>query len=196
MRKPFGLFRALAFLALLFCCIPLMAGGPPPSTTDTVPLQLIPSGATTGCGGESHLTRTDDSLFIVVESCDLVPGDAYTLWWVVFNDPTECASHPCTGFDFGNSLVGGSVGNASGNIAKSDGTMEFGGALRQDAGEDGHEILFGDMLTADPHDAEVHIVVQSHGQGRGGEKLRQQLTYFEANCTPVCADLQFAIHQP
>jgi hypothetical protein len=137
----------------------------------------------------------------------MVPGDAVTLWWVVFNNPAGCSSGTCGDDEFepGNEDLledaEVAVGNASGNVVKSDGTLEFGGALRKNTMDD-HQILFGAgfaspyLLTVDPDDAEVHIVGQTHGQGRGGKKLREQLTYFEANCTPSCADVQFAVHPP
>lgn len=93
------------------------------------------------------------------------------------------------------------VGNASGNVVKSNGTVEYGGVLRRNAMDD-HEVVFGAgfaspyLLIVDPDHAEIHIVVQTHGKGRGGKKLREQLTYFQANCTPSCADVQFAVHAP
>ena len=65
-----------------------------------------------------------------------------------------------------------------------------------------HQVLFGAgmssnyLLTASPHDAEVHLIVQSHGQARGGPKLLEQLAEVAKNCTPVCADIQFAVHRP
>ena len=65
----------------------------------------------------------------------------------------------------------------------------------------GHQVLFGDgfgpiVLTASPHDAEVHFIIQTHGQARGGPKLLEQLTYVDINCTPFCSDIQFAVHVP
>jgi hypothetical protein len=161
----------------------------------------------TDTGGLSHLTRTGNMILVTVEAEGLVPGDAVTLWWVVFNNPAGCSSGTCGDDEFepGNEDLledaEVAVGNASGNVVKSDGTLEFGGALRKNTMDD-HQILFGAgfaspyLLTVDPDDAEVHIVGQTHGQGRGGKKLREQLTYFEANCTPSCADVQFAVHPP
>jgi hypothetical protein len=157
-------------------------------------------------GGNSFLTRLDDMILVTLEAEDLTPGDAMTLWFVVFNNPEGCfAVGQCGEFDEDFSDAGIisaeiAVGNATGNVVKSNGTLEFGGVLRQNMNDD-HEIIFGAafgdyLLTADPEVAEVHVVLQSHGQGRGGMKLREQLTYFEANCTPSCADLQFAVHKP
>ncbi len=171
--------------------------------TDTQPVLWFADASLTG--GMSHLTRTTDTILVTVEVVGLVPGDAVTLWWVVFNNPAGCGA-ACgddefdpNGPGFGPAQV--AVGNATGNVVKSDGTLEFGGILRQGINDD-HQILFGaggdgvNLLTVAPDDAEVHIVVQIHGEARGGPKLREQLTFFEANCTPSCADVQFAVHQP
>ena len=208
MTNRFGFTRALVFLALVLGCGAVMAGGPPPaSTTDTQNVYWIDDGSDTD--GDSFLTRTNGMILITLEAAGLVPGDVYTLWWFVFNDPTKCADHPlpCTIADIFNfdpeTGPGGAIGHASGNIAKSDGTLEFGGRMVRNATaqDSGHQVLFGAngtdiLLTASPHDAEVHLVVQSHGQGRGGKPLRKQLTYFVANCTPDCVDIQFTFHQP
>lgn len=188
-----------------------LAGAGGASTTDTQNLVDFHTGAP--LTGESHLTRTADSVLVVVEAEGLVPGDVHTLWWVVFNNPDGCSA-PCGEDDIflpnGDLNVPGvmaaeiGIGNASGNIAKADGTIELGGHLAQGDTEagNGHQILFaaglaGDsLLTAAPADAEVHVIVQSHGKARGGPELLEQLSYVDANCTPDCADLQAAIHTP
>jgi hypothetical protein len=158
-------------------------------------------------GGTSYLTRLDDTVLVTIEATGLNPGDAMTLWWVVWNNPAGCTGGMCGDDEFddetGAALVaaGAAVGNASGNVVKSDGTLEFGATLHQGANDPDHQVLFNDgfdefgsILTAAPDDAEYHFVLQSHGQARGGKKLREQLAYFEANCTPACADVQFAVH--
>jgi hypothetical protein len=154
----------------------------------------------TDANGYSFLTRTHDRIIVTMELAGLNPGDAFTLWWVVFNTPEGCVDG-CGEDEFGSdeSLVaaGLAVANATGNIVKSDGTMEFGAVLQRGQDDPSHQVLFstvGPVLAADPDDAEVHLIVQSHGQARGGKKLREQVSMFEANCTPACADLQFAVH--
>ena len=184
-------------LATMLVCSTTMA------ETDTQPVLWFADASDTG--GLSHLTRTDDAVLVSVEIAGLPPGDAVTLWWVVFNNPAGCGA-ACgddefdeNGPGFGPAQV--AVGNASGNVVKSNGTLEFGGVLRKMTNDD-HQILFGAggdgefLLTVDPDEAEIHIVAQTHGQARGGKKLREQLAFFEANCTPSCADVQFAVHQP
>jgi hypothetical protein len=161
----------------------------------------------TSTGGTSYLTRLDDTVLVTLEATGLNPGDAMTLWWVVWNNPAGCSDGICGDDEFddpsGADLVaaGAAVGNASGNVVKSDGTLEFGATLQQGANNPGHEVVFNDgfdpagsILTAAPNDAEYHFVLQSHGQARGGKKLGEQLAYLEANCTPACADVQFAVH--
>ncbi|MFU8821731.1 MAG: hypothetical protein ACNA8G_09250 [Gammaproteobacteria bacterium] len=106
---------------------------------------------------------------------------------MVFNNPEGCIiPNECSGDDIPARIgsAGIAVGNATGNIARGDRTTEFG------AGE-----MSNMLLTASGDDAEVHFVIQSHGQARGGHPLFEQLSDFEANCTPACADVQFAVHR-
>jgi hypothetical protein len=155
--------------------------------TDTLPFDLLDAnGNITGPapGSLSHLTRTDDMVLVTAEVSGLVPGDATTLWFFVVDLATGAES----------------LGNASGNVVKSDGTLEFGAILREGTNEPGHQVIFSDNpdgeLLADVSTALVVLVVQTHGQGRGGKKLREQLSQLEANCTPSCADVQIVFHFP
>lgn len=158
-------------------------------------------------GGTSYLTRLDDKVLVTVEASNLNPGDAMTLWWVVWNNPAGCTGGACGDDEFddptGQALAaaGAAVGNASGNVVKSDGTIEFGATLHVGMNDPSHEVIFNDqfdpngsMLTGEPDDVEFHVVLQTHGQARGGKKLSEQLSNLEANCTPSCQDLQFALH--
>lgn len=182
-----------------------------PSTTSSTGLIDFHDGSPEG-DGTSHLTRTDGMALVMVEAENLVAGNAYTAWWVVFNQPENCSDEACGEDDIflpsGDLNVDGvlaseiGIGNATGNIAKADGTAEFGARLKRNDNSGAHQIVFpagldgNALLTASPHDAEIHIVLQSHGQARGGNPLLAQLTYLEANCTPNCVDVQAAIHMP
>ena len=170
----------------------------------TESVDVIPFGGGAPTGGTSHLTRTGDILIGVIEAVGLVPGDAHTVWWVIFNNPGFCGTTPCGLADLGNPMVNAGLGNTTGNVAKADGTAEFGGRVTKDVVND-HQVLkpamgaFGDagpILVVDPADAEVHFIVQTHGQGRGGKQLLGQLTTVNTNCTPACADVRAAIHLP
>jgi len=191
-----------------------VAGHLQPSTTDVQNVLWFADQSDTL--GDSVLTRIDGMVLASIEGAGLKPGNAYTVWWVVFNNPTACSDGACGEDDIfvdgdpANGLnVPGviaaeiSVGNATGNVAKGDGTAEFGARLkRNDGNASGHQILFpaglaGDsVLTASGNDAEVHIVIQNHGRARGGQQLSSQLSTVETGCTPFCADIQFAVHLP
>jgi hypothetical protein len=184
----------------------LAAGHLQGSTTDTQ--GLVHFSDFTPSGSVSRLTRFADGVTAVVEAENLVPGHAYTLWWVVFNDPAGCSASPCQDEDIVN-LDGSlnydgiidaqiAMGHATGNVARGDGTTEFGGTLLQ-YDNLGHEVVFGAgftdyLLTASGTEAEIHLVIQWHGKARGGHPLLMQLGSFEAACTPACEDVQAAIH--
>jgi hypothetical protein len=183
------------------------------STTDTEAVYWF-SPPFDEAGGLSHLTRTDGMILITLEAANLVPGDVHTLWVIVFNKPDGCSAPGCGEDDIfapdGNLNMDGlaaaqiAIGNGSGNVAKSDGTLEFGARLPRDMPIGNHQIRFGAgpifgggyLLTAEPKNAEVHLIIQSHGQARGGPKLLETLNLEGSNCTPFCSDVQFSVHLP
>jgi len=209
--------KTLGCLALLFVYSSVMADGHlMDSTTDRQAVFTFTSDPQE-TGGYSNLTRTDGMILIALEAAGLTPGNVHTLWWIVFNNPEACSEDcgendifdlanefggACDGLNCDGVVAAGiAIGNATGNVAKSDGTLEFGARMPMGSNADGHQVLFGAgfgpiMLTSSPHDAEVHVIVQSHGQARGNKQLMQQLSLVDSNCTPRCADLQATIHKP
>ena len=203
---------AVVLLALVFGIDGALADGHlAPSTTNTEAVYWFADA--TDAGGLSHLTRTNGMIVATVEAANLVPSHAHTLWVLVFNRPENCSDEACGEDDIftpeGDLNVpqvlatGLGIANGSGNVAKTDGTLEFGARVPQGADLTalGHQVLFGDgfgptVLTASPHDAEVHFIIQTHGQSRGGPKLLEQLAYVDKNCTPFCSDIQFSVHVP
>lgn len=211
MKSRAGIFTAVLVAIMMIAGVAVAAAHLVASTTDTQPVLLFSDGVT-DTGGESHLTRTSGMATVVVDGQSLVPGDVHTLWWVVFNNPAGC-SNPCGENDIfdenglnatGIAAADIAIGNATGNVAKSDGSIELGGVLKM--GDDGgHQVLFvpsdfggsGDhLLNVPPDDAEFHVIVQTHGNARGGNQLLTQLSMVEFGCTPGCADIQFAVHAP
>ena len=210
MKSRTGVFSAVLVGTMMIAGVAVAGGHLQPSNTDAQNVYWFADGTYTG--GDSFLTRTDGMVLASVEAAGLNPGDAYTVWWIVFNNPAGCSA-PCGENDIftpeGDLNAEGviaaqiGVGNATGNVAKSDGTAEFGARLKRNDGDaSGHQILFpaglaGDsVLTASGDDAEIHLVFQSHGQARGGPQLMSQLTYVETGCTPFCEDIQFSVHLP
>jgi len=111
-------------------------------------------------------------------------GDAYTIWWVIFNNPKKCTYTPCTVGanpldDLLNPAVGVSIFSASGAISAHNGNAEDGtsvGVINVDvktvAGRHPRGLFvldwvdgtpFGDRLArGNGFGAEVHLVVDQH----------------------------------
>lgn len=165
----------------------------------------------------ASLTRMDHGVSVKVNTNTLTPGDAVTLWYVVFNTPGGC-SDACGEDDvFNLDAVGKFIENADGSppfnwdahkeigfsllradgvIIDTDGTADFRGHLPVG---DTTEALLGDGLL-DAMKAEVHVVVRSHQQVQPG--LSSEMTNtINGGCdanwpNAPCTDLQFAVFMP
>lgn len=159
-------------------------------------------------GASSKITRNGSGVTATLHTSGLTPGNAYTMWVVVFNVPGECATSPCGEADIvpGTSAVV-DVLYVGGNVAGGSGKATFSG--RRVAG-DNSKSLFAQLgapapgLT-DPHGAELHLLPRNHGPAIPGQ-IPSQIQTFEGACTAAssfglgdgpntCADIQFSIHQ-
>jgi hypothetical protein len=134
---------------------------------------------------------------------------AYTVWWIVFNNPANCSDGACGEddifiFDDDGNIVGPnlpgraaaeiSVVFAAGHVVGAAGNAGFAGHL-QEGKIKGH-VNFGDGLT-NVDGAEIHLVVRSHGPAVPGI-VKEQISTFFGGCNPdpeldPCEDQQFAI---
>lgn len=114
-------------------------------------------------GAVATLRTTESGAHVQLRTLDLNPGDAYTLWFVVFNNPGACASHPapCTASDLfaeGNPAEA-QVTGVAGVIVGSSGRATF--SAHVPTGDiDG---WLPDQGLTDPQTAEIHLVVNGHG---------------------------------
>jgi len=123
--------------------------------------------------GAASLIRSKSRLQGRVMLADLIPGHAYTVWWLIFNKPKMCAATPCApGPDFGPARAavffagsgiaasGGGVGGEGGVLNVTVDTQAGGppnGAFETGAGPE-----IG--LTPDNgFAAEVHFLMIDHG---------------------------------
>lgn len=210
MKRMLGIF-SITVLAVVMIAGAVGAGTQQTSVTDAENVKRFSDGSDTV--GLSTLTRTEDMVHVTVEA-RLRAENAYTLWWVVFNDPAACSAPGCGEDDIFNEdgslneagimAAGIAIGHATGNVARADRTTEFGGKLMRNDASGAHQIVipagFGAenvLLTASGLEAEVHVVVQNHGKARKRiKRLLRQLTRFQAGCNPNCKDVQFAVHLP
>lgn len=149
-------------------------------------------------GGVSLLTRGADSVSLQINATHLTPGDAVTVWWVIFNNPAACVDG-CSGAQLGDAAINGSVIWATYAIVGAGGQAMFNATLAE--GDISGDQPFGlpgdgDGLV-DASAAEIHVVVRTHGVALNGDDLEAQLTMFDGGCLiNTCTDLQFAVHLP
>ncbi|CAH1000964.1 hypothetical protein LEM8419_01973 [Neolewinella maritima] len=147
-------------------------------------------GRTVVQGAYSGLCRTEDGITAHFRTEDLIPGNAYTLWFVVFDDEPGPPSSTY----------------ASGYVAGESGEATFAGHLRVGDGFDAPGTLttFNTPLTA-----EVHLALRTHGPVQPG-KIQIQTQTMDGGCTSgfpsgpllhpdsdevgYCANVQVAIH--
>lgn len=144
--------------------------------------------------GAGTLLRDDDSVELRVVVTGLNKKSAYTLWWIIFNNPAACvygtAPALCGAGDLGVPAVDAGVRNAAAFITGTDGTANVIGNLPEGSPSTGPAAAgFGQLN--DSENAEIHIVIQTHGAPLPGS-VAEQMTIPGAACNPSCED-QFAI---
>ena len=182
-------------LALAFAIIATLAGAIPAAAGDTSRTTVHRfDDASVIDGSYSKLERDDDEVELKLKARELMPGGAYTIWWVVFNTPDGCVDG-CGLDDLFNPDATVSLLWATGGIANAVGVHRFEAELEE--GNPPGQVLFGPGLM-DAEGAEIHPVVRGHGLASADpDVLEQQLTTFEGGCdVNVCVDEQFAIHPP
>lgn len=141
----------------------------------------------------SMLLRARHGVFMTLHTSGLEPGTVATVWWVFFNNPSACATSPCSGADLMNPQVHSSRVNVAGRIVGADGTAAYASFL---AVGDTTGAFDGPGLL-DSRRAEIHLAVRTHGPALSGSMLMAQLTLFNGGCPPnTCANVQSSIHEP
>ena len=144
--------------------------------------------------GTSSLVRTDQGISASFRSSGIPAGHAVTLWFVIFNNPSDCTGgcglddllfNPAAGGDF---LVG------AGNVVGGSGTANFGAHLQVGdiSGSAFPEIGMPEKSVGltDPWDAQVGLLLHSHGPMVPGQVLKSQLTSFTGGCSVFLGDLE------
>lgn len=136
--------------------------------------------------GRSVLTRGQGGLEASYGGEGLTPGDAVTLWFIIFNNPEGCATSPCSipadvfnpdaraDFHWGDGRVVGPSGNAMFNGSLPVGQTTTSGKVETGLGEA--------VALDDPRGAEVVLALHSHGPALTGSDLVAQLTSFTGGC--------------
>ena len=116
----------------------------------------------------------------------LEANNAYTLWWVIFNDPSGCIDG-CGGPDvFAEFATANAiVMNATGGVSTSLGNLVISAWIDASGATSGSgQILAGDPTTLDIANAEVHVIIRSHGPASSDATiLAKQISTVTGGCT-------------
>ena len=157
----------------------------------TQPVVVIMGGAEVG---EATITRNANGASATFHTTGLTPGDVYSLWWAVFDNPDECLDVPVAGCDPTDFLlVNGGAKGVGAHVVGSSGKASFGARLKLGEVLDGGGVpsfnTFDDLLGS-----EFHLVVRNHGPALPGQ-LDEQFSEFNGGCPPnSCANVQASVH--
>lgn len=154
----------------------LSAQGPNPADHDFAKVKVIGAGTVVG---SADLVRNNNGITCVIHTSGLVPGDAYSVWWVM---PDEALIY-----------------NASGGLAGGDGTATFAGhaSVGTVGPVDGSVVLSnGDGSFDQPRTDTVTVIIRHHGPPIPG-MINQQTGSFNTGCgTAGCKNVQMATFVP
>lgn len=136
------------------------------------------------------LERNEDGVELTLDT-DLPPG-AYTVWWVVFNNPEFCVDG-CGSDDFERPEVDASSFWATGEVVGDEGGITFNAQILEGELPTGSDqVTLGDGLE-DSFSAEIHPIVRTHGSVIPGLE-EEQISTFNGGCPPnECENVQFAV---
>jgi len=139
-----------------------------------------------------------------------LPEGAYTVWWVVFNNPAACDG-PCGEDDLLNEDAQVSIFYTDGGLVQEDGIGNFVDrhTIGDPLGLSGEQHILGDGMF-DPMRAEVHNVIKYHGPAAADPEALFDQTYTllgvcmeNANAVDLgdpfgvqCFDPQAIVHMP
>lgn len=167
--------------------------------------------------GTSHVVRTPNGVSMSLQTSAINDGYAVTVWYVIFNEPGNCATSPCGVPDIFDPATRTDVIFAAGHVVGNGRKANF-ASRRSVRDKSGSVMAFFNALLGtnlpsvgleNPRGAEVHLVVRSHEESIP-EFLPDMIRTFNGGCVypagvPTdfgvpgpnsCADIQFAIHQP
>jgi len=154
------------------------------SETSTVGVNWHPQQASQGNegsvdGAEAILVRTKKSISYRFNTSSLNPGNAYTVWVIVVNNPADCEAQPCSAPDvLTNPDVDAQVLWGTGRVIGDSGKANFAGSLREGVVEG----WLPDRTFDDTKGAEIHLVLNDHGP-EIAELMPSMIKTYRAGCS-------------
>lgn len=162
-----------------------------PASVSTGPVVEIAPGFPVVAGASSKIVRNDNGVTVSV-STTVDPG-TYTMWMLVWNDPSLCNG--------GGGLVCDPAVDAmdcvlfaAGHVVGNNGTLNYSGHRRvfDNSGAIGPPCADG--LT-NPQGAAIHLIIRTHGPKLPGQ-VNLQISTVDGGCdVNACADVQAAAHE-
>jgi hypothetical protein len=176
--------RSIALIAALTLLLGLSAAGAVAARAEhqTAPLIWHPQTGLSGSvapGAQATLVRRPDGASFSIRTQQLRPHHAYTVWFVVVNNPSACAATPCSGPDIVlNPITDSQVTYGAGHISGGSGRAGFAGSFQ--AGPIDGWLPGGGLW--DPMTAEIQLVLNDHGAKLPAYMPEMTHTY-RAGCT-------------
>jgi hypothetical protein len=189
------LLGSLVIAGCIVCGLAVTASAGPRTYQTVNVITLPPTDPPTFAPGGATLFRSKQAVEMRIATSGLAATAAYTVWWVVFNNPAAC-SVPCGVNDLGNPEVRASVFYAAGFVTGLDGTGNVSAHMEAGALPLGIDIEVGSGLEpGNGFGAEIHMVVRTHGGITLGS-VDEQIGSFNGGCAPTCANQQAAVFAP
>jgi hypothetical protein len=149
----------------------------------------------------ASLSRNNEAAFATISTSQLTPGTVVTLWWAIFNEPSNCATPNCAPPDLNNPAVNGSLQFGGGQVVGVNGRADFGGYLAVGDNTGFHLLPQFPLMPnpapglVNPKGATIHLVIRTHGPASADPAiLNQQLSSFGGGCSVnPCANIQAAL---
>jgi hypothetical protein len=192
MTRPIAAGTALALLLGLAAGQGVATAAPADYQTATV--MWHPQSGMSGPvapGAEATLVRRPGGVSFSIRTEELRPHHAYTVWFVVINNPSACEATPCSGPDIvlnpGTDGTDSQVTYGAGHVSGGSGRAGFAGAFA--AGPIEGWLPDGGLW--EPMTAEIQLVVNDHGpmlipteDGRMRPVYMPEMTHtYRAGCT-------------
>jgi hypothetical protein len=172
-------------LGILIGLLPLASAGAAPARIQREPVRWHMQsghehGSPVGPAATAKLVRTSRGLSYSLNTNQLNPGHAYTLWVVVINDPAACSETPCSPQDILLTAdTDAQISYGTGHVVGDSGEAGFGGTLRRGPIPTG---WLPDQGLDNPLGAQVHLVVNDHGPVLP-EFMPEMIQTYRAGCT-------------
>jgi hypothetical protein len=178
MTRSIAVSAALTFLLMSATAGGVAAG----ADRQTAPMMWHPQSGLSGSvspAADATLVRRADGVSFSLRTEQLRPHHAYTVWFVVINNPSACAATPCSGPDIvQNPDTDSQVTYGAGHVSGGSGRAGFAGAFQ--AGPIEGWLPDGGLW--DPMTAEIQLVLNDHGPVLRGYMPEMTHTY-RAGCT-------------